>query len=224
MTVKQKRTVGIMILILLSLTMLMAFWFIGRPLLQFVEDPEQYRAWIQDKGFFAQLSLIGMMFFQSVIAIIPAEPLEICAGYAFGSWEGTFLCLAGLTLGSAVIFVLVRRFGIKLVEIFFPIEKIRSLSFLQESKKRNLLAFIVMFIPGTPKDLISYFAGLTDIRMGEWLVIATIARIPSILTSTVGGNALAEQKYIFAVIVFIVTAAISGIGIVVYNRLSKGKK
>ena len=64
--------------------------------------------------------------------------------------------MAGILIGSVVIFAFVRKFGIRLVEIFFPIEKINSLKFLKNTKSLNTTAFIVFFIPGTPKDLLTY--------------------------------------------------------------------
>ena len=36
--------------------------------------------------------------------------------------------------------------------------------------------------------------GLTTLRMRDWLWISLVARIPSIITSTIGGNALGEQN------------------------------
>ena len=206
------------------LVFLAAAWFIGRPMVRFVQEPELFRAWVDDHGVWGALTFLGMMFLQVVVAIIPGEPLEIGAGYAFGFWEGTALCLLGIFLGSAVVFLLVRRFGTHLVEAFFDKEKIRSLKFLQESKKRDLLIFLVMFIPGTPKDLLSYFAGLTDIKLGRWLLITTVARIPSVITSTVGGNAVGEQNYLFAILVFAGTLAVSGLGLLIYQRISRHRK
>lgn len=221
MTEKHKKIVSILSLIFFVVFMVVVFWFAGRPMIRFVEDPGQYRTWIDGKGVLAQLSFIAMVFFQVIIAIIPGEPLEICAGYAFGMLEGTLLCMIGIALGSAAIFILVRTLGVKLVEVFFSVEKIRSMRFLRDSRKRNALTFIVMLIPGTPKDLISYFAGLTDMKLHEWVAIVTIARIPSIVTSTLGGSALAEKNYLFAIIVFAVTAVISVSGILIYNKISR---
>lgn len=224
MTEKHKKIVSILSLAFFALFMVIVFWFVGRPMIQFVEDPGQFRTWVEGKGILGQISFVAMMFFQVIVAIIPGEPLEICAGYAFGTWTGTLLCMIGIALGSAVIFLLVRSLGVRLVEVFFPVEKIQSVRFLRDSKKRNTLAFIIMLIPGTPKDLISYFAGLTTMKLHEWLAITTIARIPSVVTSTIGGNALAEQNYLFAVIAFAVTAVISVIGIWVYNRIIRHKE
>ncbi len=221
---RHKRLLAGLSFLIFILLFLTVAWFIGRPMVRFVQKPELFREWVDAHGICGNLAFLGMMFLQVVIAVIPGEPLEIGAGYAFGFWEGTLLCMLGIFLGSAVVFLLVRRFGTHLVEVFFDKEKIRSLKFLQESKKRDLLIFFVMFIPGTPKDLLSYFAGLTDITLSRWLFISTIARLPSVITSTVGGNAVGEQNYLFAILIFAGTLAISALGLWIYQRISKHKR
>ena len=195
-------------------------YLVGKPMIEFVREPERFRAWVDSSGFISRVIFVGMVIFQLIIALIPGEPLEMGAGYAFGAWEGTILCIIGCVIGSALVFLFVRRFGVKLVEVFFPREKIRSLRFLQDSRRLNLLTFIVFFIPGTPKDLLSYFIGLTDMKLGTWLCITAVARIPSIVTSTVTGDALGLKDYQFALIAFGVTLALSLAGILVYRRLS----
>ncbi len=195
-------------------------YLVGKPMIEFVREPERFRAWVDSSGFVSRVIFVGMVIFQLIIALIPGEPLEMGAGYAFGAWEGTILCIIGCVIGSALVFLFVRRFGVKLVEVFFPREKIRSLRFLQDSRRLNLLTFIVFFIPGTPKDLLSYFIGLTDMKLGTWLLITAVARIPSIVTSTVTGDALGLKDYQFALIAFGVTLALSLAGILVYRRLS----
>lgn len=195
-------------------------YLVGKPMIEFVREPERFRAWVDSSGFVSRVIFVGMVIFQLIIALIPGEPLEMGAGYAFGAVEGTILCIIGCVIGSALVFLFVRRFGVKLVEVFFPREKIRSLRFLQDSRRLNLLTFIVFFIPGTPKDLLSYFIGLTDMKLGTWLCITAVARIPSIVTSTVTGDALGLKDYQFALIAFGVTLALSLLGILVYRRLS----
>lgn len=195
-------------------------YLVGKPMVDFVREPERFRAWVDSSGFMSRVIFVGMVVFQLVIALIPGEPLEMGAGYAFGAVEGTILCIIGCVIGSALVFLFVRRFGVKLVEVFFPREKICSLRFLQDSRRLDLLTFIVFFIPGTPKDLLSYFIGLTDMKLGTWLFITAVARIPSIVTSTVTGDALGLKDYQFALIAFGATLALSLVGILVYRRLS----
>lgn len=196
-------------------------WIVGKPLIHFASEPERFRAWVNANGFRARLAYMGMVIVQVIIAFIPGEPFEIAAGYAFGALEGTVLCLAASTAGSMLVFWLVRRIGVRLTEIFFPQEKLRSLRFLRHSPKRDYLYLLVFMIPGTPKDLLCYFAGLTDISVPVWLIICSLGRIPAIVTSTIGGSALSSKNYWFAVGVFALTFALSGLGLLAYNAICR---
>jgi len=218
---KQKKRIaaaGVAIFVLLSLFL---FWFVGRPMIRFARQPELFRQWVDARGLWGKAAYVGMVFLQVLVAIIPGEPLELCGGYAFGAFWGTVLCLLGAVLGSVAVFAFVRKFGQPLVEVFFPREKLESLRFLRSSPKRDALMWLIFTVPGTPKDLLCYFAGLTDLSWGKWLLIATVGRIPSILTSTIGGDALGVQNYQFAIITFAVTLVISGIGLLIYRAVCK---
>lgn len=196
-------------------------WFVGRPMIQFVSQPDQFRDWVDTHGVWGRLAFLGMMVFQVIIAIVPGEPLEIGAGYAFGVIEGTVLCLLGTLIGGVVIFLFVKKFGMRFVTLFVSEEKIHSLKFLQNTRRLHLVAFILFFIPGTPKDVLTYIVGLTPMKLPAWIFITTVARIPSVVTSTIGGNALGTQEYLFAVIVFVATAVISGLGVLAYQKITK---
>ena len=221
---KAKKILGITSIIVFLLLMLAVFYFIGRPLVRYIREPERFRGWVDSHGIMGRLAFICALILQVFFAIIPGEPFEIFAGYAFGIIEGTLLCMLGITFGSILVFLFVRHFGVKAVETFFPREKIDSLKFINNSRKLNILVFIVFLIPGTPKDLLCYFVGLTRMKLSTWILITTVARIPSIITSTIGGDALGLQNYVFAIIVFAATFVISGIGIFVYNRISRKKE
>lgn len=224
LTERQRKIMAIASVAIFLLLSLAVFWFIGKPLIKFVSEPEHFREWVDGKGIWGRLAFIGMVMLQVFIAIIPGEPLEIGAGYAFGALEGTLLCLLGTILGGVLVFSFVRRFGVHAVEVFFSREKINSLHFLQDSKKLNFLVFIVFLIPGTPKDVLSYCVGLTTMKMSTWLLISSIARIPSIITSTVGGNALGMGEHLFAVIVFAVTIVLSIGGLILYNKICHSER
>ena len=196
-------------------------WFAGRPLIRFMNQPELFRQWVDRQGFWAPAAFVGMVILQVVVAIIPGEPLEIAAGYAFGALEGTILCILGTWIGGLMVFLLVRRFGTRAVEVFFPLEKLNDLKFLKNEKKLTFWVFLVFFLPGTPKDVLCYFVGLTKLPLRTWILISAVARIPSIVTSTVGGDALGMQNYTFAALVFAATMAISGAGLLLYRGICR---
>lgn len=186
-------------------------------------DPEQFKGWLEQFGWIGRLILVGMMALQVLVALLPGEIIEVGAGVAYGPIEGMVLCLIGASIGTALIFWLVRRFGMSLVECLLPKEKIENLSFMKNEEKLNGLIFLIFFIPGTPKDVITYFAGLTPVKFTSFLLITTFARIPSVITSTLAGDKLIQQDFTSAFWIYAVTLAISAAGLVVYRKVMKKK-
>lgn len=221
MTDTQKKIVSIIGFAIFLIFSALVAWFIGKPLFRYVDEPEQFKNWVSGYGMWGWLVCIGMMVLQIVIAIIPGGALEIGAGYAFGIVPGSIICIIGSIIGCTLVFQFVRVFGVKLVEAFFSLDKIRSLKFLHDEKKRDVLAFIIFLIPGTPKDLLSYFMGLTDMSLSRWLLISTIARTPAIVVSVMGGDALGSRKYVMAIVVFVITVVISIAGMIFYKKLCR---
>lgn len=217
---KKKFIAGILMAVAVIIIALVCI-FVGIPLIKLAGKPQEFRDWVDSKGIWGPVLYVALVIFQILIAFIPGEPLEIVAGYAFGTFKGTVLCIAAASLGSIIVLFLVRKFGKALLEIYFDKEKIENLKFLQSSQKKIVVFMILFIVPGTPKDLLCYYGGLTDIPMPLLIFICTVCRLPSIITSTIGGNALGTGEYGFAIIVFAVTAVISAIGIYIYNRLSK---
>lgn len=224
LTKKQQKAVAGIAVGLFFLLSVFVVLFLGKPLVRSLSEPERFKAWLDGFGIWGRLCYTGLVALQVFFAVIPGEPFEIFAGYAFGAVEGTILNLAGAWIGGAIVFFFVRRFGVRAVEIFFSKEKIESLKFLHNSPKREAILFFLYTIPGTPKDLLCYYAGLTDIGTRRWLIFSLIGRLPSILSSTVGGHALSSKNYLAAIIVFAVTVAISGVGIWIYYRFCEKHK
>lgn len=221
LTEKQKKMLSAAAIIIFILLFAALAWFVGRPMIRFARQPEQFRSWVDGHGALGCAAYAAMVFLQVVVAIIPGEPLEIAGGYAFGAWWGTALCLIGAVLGSAAVFALVRHWGRPLAEVVFPKEKLDKLQFLHSSPKRTALLWLIFTAPGTPKDLLCYFAGLTDMKWRTWLLIATVGRLPSIVTSTVGGGALGDRNYTAAAIAFGVALAAAGVGYLVYRAVCR---
>ncbi len=190
---------------------------VGIPLAKYVSKPELFREWIDSLGILGDGAYVLLVILQVVVALIPGEPVEMLGGYAFGIWHGTVLYLLGAFIGSIIVFLLVKKFGKTAAQIFFSKEKIESLKILQTSPKRTLIFTVIFTIPGTPKDLLAYFAGLTDMKFSTWLIIAAFGRIPSAITSTISGSALGDGKYVSLIITLAVTLALSLIGLLVYK-------
>lgn len=207
------------IVVLLGVTGILYAVF-GRKILIIIENPPAFKAWINNFGAWGEVAFVAIRTAQTVFKFIPAEPLEVGSGYAFGIWGGLFLCMLGTELGSAIILLLSKKYGMRFVSRFTDPEKLKAFSFLQDNRKLRPLLFLIYFIPGAPKDLLTYFVAFTDIRLWEYLSITAVARIPSIITSTMCGAYFGEQNYLAAVLVYAVTLLISGMGMLVYRQIA----
>ena len=224
LTGKQQKTIGIIAISAALVLLVLVVIFVGIPLLRFIREPERFRLWVDERGFWGKLAFIGMVVMKVVVAVIPGEPFELAAGYAFGVWEGLFLCMTGITIGSMIVFSLVRRFGVSIIRVFFSQERIDGMKLLHTSKKGNIILSIVYIVPGTPKDFLNYCAGLTTIKLPTWLLVCSIGRIPSIITSTISGDAFVQKRYLFGIMIYVITFVIGLIGVLVYNKVTKSSK
>ena len=92
-----------------------------------------------------------------------------------------------------------------------------------DEKKLELIAFILLMIPGTPKDVLTYMVSLTDIKPARFYFIATFARVPSVVSSTLMGATLSRGKPVMTIIIFLITAAIGVTGIFFNNYITSKK-
>lgn len=199
----------------------MLYITLGRSLTAFVSDKESFKIWLDGyKGLGAVIFVI-IRAFQTVIKIIPAEPLEIASGYIFGTWGGLALCSLGSLIGTLIIIMLSRWLGVKFVHTFVNEEKLNELSIIKDRKNQRLFLAIFYLIPSTPKDFMTYAAGSLNINIGEFLIISTLARIPSIITSTICGSQISKHNITAAALVFTGTAIVSVICGIIYKRYKK---
>lgn len=193
----------------------------GPELWGFFADGDAVRAWADAQGPLAPVAMGALVVAQIVIAVLPGEPVELAAGYLFGFWEGTAVCLAGGMVGTLVITVLVRALGMRVVRAFFSAEQLEGVSWLRDSARFELLMFVVFLIPGTPKDILTYVAGLTSCCWWRIAAIATVGRIPSVVTSTLAAGFASRGDWVAAGVTLAATLALVGAGAAAYAAVRR---
>lgn len=212
---KNKKTIFIAIICMVFMGVVCLLLY--EPMMNFLKDPEALKKHLESYGIFGGFILVLVMTLQVVFVFLPGEIVEVLAGFIYGPMEGMLLCLLGAALGSTIIYMFVRKLGIKFIDKLLGKGKLEEVSFLRNNDKLDVLIFIIFFIPGTPKDIITYFIPLTDMKLSKFLIITSIARIPSVISSTIGGNALGLAQYEFTIFVFTITGIFSLIGLYFYK-------
>lgn len=117
-----------------------------------------------------------------------------------------------------MIVFLSKTFGQAFISAFVNEEQFKQLKIISNSDNQNLFLWIFYLVPGTPKDIFTYIVSATDINLVRFFAITTIARIPSIITSTICGNELMNNNIKTAATVFVLTAVVSGICAIIYKK------
>lgn len=188
-------------------------------LLAWLADARAVRAFVSEHAFVSRLAMLGINIVQVLLAFLPGEPVELASGYAFGFWEGTALCLVASGLATSMIYWATRRWGWKLVGLLFDRSLLDRFSWLKSAKRLELIMFIVFLIPGTPKDFLTYFAGLTNMRFLPVVLIATFGRIPSLVTSTIAASAVGSGNWPLVACTLVASAFLLAVGGLMYRRL-----
>lgn len=165
------------------------------------------------------LIYIAAQIVQIIICIIPGQALQIAAGYLYGFWIGLVLSIIGATLGSIAVFYLARLLGHDAMQILFGERKINEMLGNLNSKKGMLLVFIIFLIPGIPKDLCTYAAGLSELRLKPFLIVSIIARSPGMMCSLAIGRQVMNGNYTSAIVIAVIVAILFLFGLLFRNKV-----
>ncbi|MFQ3619526.1 MAG: TVP38/TMEM64 family protein [Spirochaetales bacterium] len=158
-------------------------------------SPQGLRCYVRGWGWYGPLIFIGLQVLQVVVFIIPGEITQLAGGYLFGFWVGLLYSLIGIALGSSFNFSVARVLGKPLVLRIFGPKKIEKFAHLMESSKAKRVLFLLFLLPGFPKDLLCYVAGLGSYRFPYFLLLSTLGRLPGLIISSYLGDAAALQAW-----------------------------
>ena len=181
------------------------------------ENRLHFQQFISDFGIKGILIMVFLQILQVFIAFIPGEIIELLAGFIYGTWGGLIICLIGNAIGSFLIYATVKFFAnkytIKLQD------KFKTYSFLNNKKKVALYLFVIYLIPGLPKDIITYLIPFLPITFHIFIITTSIARIPSIISSTYSSKSILDNNYTIAIILFVIFSILAIIGFIFKNNI-----
>lgn len=223
---KKSKTIKLIIFITVIL-ILIGFTIYLFPIVKSLFNPEGrevFKVQIQESGVKGALMLLGLELAQILMPIIPGEPIEILAGMCYGTLGGLIFITISVLLITTFIFFMVRKFGRDFLYTMISkekIEKIENSKLFRNPKKIEYIMLILFFIPGTPKDLLTYIAGILPINPLRFILISTLARFPSTISSTLVGSTLVEGNWYVGIAMYVIIFAIVGIIMLLAKKFDK---
>lgn len=208
---------------------LLLFIIIGIPLyvyffkMDFVQQfssLEQVNAFFREYRRHSVLACLFAQIIQIIICFIPGQWIQLASGYAFGFWFGLLISLAGAAIGSVITYYLAKVLGQDAMHLVFGEEKINSFVRKLNSKKAIGLVFAFYLIPGVPKDLVAYAAGISNMKLKPFLIVSMIGRTPGMIGSLLIGKQLEVGDYTTAIVIAVVAVILFVLGIIFRNKLT----
>lgn len=141
--------------------------------------PEGFRAWVEGFGAWGPVVFLVAQAVQVILVPIPGALFPPVGALAFGPWLALGLSLAGMALGSAVVFLVARRWGRPLAARLVGADRIQRYENLMTARG-GILLWMVFLLPLLPDDALCALAGISGISLRRFMVIATVGRLPAV--------------------------------------------
>ena len=152
------------------------------------------------------LVLIVLQAIQIIICILPGQPIQLASSYMYGYC----ISIIGAIIGCLITYRLAHFLGVDAMHIIFGEEKVQNYMKKLNSGKALTIVFLIYLVPGIPKDLMSYIAGISNIELKPFLLVSTLGRSPGILGSLLIGYFWARKNYIGIGIVAVIMLLLFG--------------
>ena len=174
---------------------------------------------MHEAGPLGVLILLGLQLLQVIVAFIPGEVVQVAAGMLYGPFGGTAVILLGVVIASTVVFQLVHVLGAPFVRAMVSDSFLEKFREFEKSGKLTVIVFILFLIPGLPKDVFTYIVGLTDMKLGTFLLVSTLGRVPGVFVSSYAASSIMEGDYVTSIVMFAVLAVLAGLGILFRDKI-----
>lgn len=163
---------------------------------------------------------IGAQIAQIVICIIPGQWLQFAAGYMYGFWLGFLFSIIGAAAGSIITYYLAKLLGRDAMHLIFGEAKINDIIHKLNSKKAIIVVFLIFLIPGVPKDLCNYAAGISEMKLKPFLIVSLVGRSPGMMGSLLIGRQVEAGNYTGAIVIAVIAFLLCIIGIIMRKKLT----
>ena len=142
----------------------------------FFSSPQVIVKKVEKFGVFGPIIFILLQIVQVVLPIIPGGASCLAGVLLFGSIWGFIYNYVGMIIGSTIVFLLARKYGIRFVKKICDEEKVDKYVGYIRKKKFEKIFIICILLPGFPDDLLCYVAGVSKLTLKRFLIILLLAK------------------------------------------------
>jgi uncharacterized membrane protein YdjX (TVP38/TMEM64 family) len=164
---------------------------------------DELRDTLNDFGVRGYITTSILSMLQVVLTVLPAEPIQVLAGIAFGMPLGIACCLLGIALGNTIVFVLYKVFGDK-VRKYFMRKLCLNYERAATSKRVMLIIFALYLLPAIPYGAICLLAASAGMKYRRYITVTLLGSLPSIAIGVGIGHIAVAVSWVISISVFAV--------------------
>ena len=140
--------------------------------------------------------LVLLQVIQILICFLPGQPIQFASSYLYGILGGLLISVVGAVLGTTITYFLADFLGRDFIHLIFGKDQVEHSMRRLNSRRAYGIIFLIYLIPGIPKDLMSYVAGISDIEWKPFLALSTLGRLPAVMVSLTFGYFIGKRNYL----------------------------
>jgi uncharacterized membrane protein YdjX (TVP38/TMEM64 family) len=173
-------------------------------------DIAPLREYLLGFGWWAPVISTLLQILTSILAPLPSFVLAFVNAMLFGLWWGALLTWTTALLAAAICFAMARSLGRPVVERFVPGGALESMDGF--FARHGVLAVLVArLIPFVNPDVLSYAAGLTNLRWRLFMLSIAAGSVPStLLYSYLGSRGITSVGWLLIPLVVLGLLTLAG--------------
>lgn len=157
---------------------------------------------LHDMGMRGYITVSVLAMLQVILTFLPAEPVQVLAGLAFGFPAGLLLCSIGVVAGNTVIFFLFKKYSYGLrayldKKFEFDLDEYIPL------RRLTVIIFVLYFLPAIPYGIICLFAAMMGMKFPRYIITTVLGSIPSIMIGVGLGHVAMHSSALVSVFVLL---------------------
>ncbi len=176
MVKSDKKLKRIMTITTVIVTIFLVAFIIYAIKMNLLTSPEILVNKIKKYGIIGPIIFLLLQIIQVVFPVIPGGASCLAGTLAFGPIEGFIYNYIGLTLGSAIAYMLSKSFGLPLIKKLFKEETVEKYLKYIRTQTFEKVFFWGILLPGAPDDLLCYIAGISNLTFKRFLIIILIGK------------------------------------------------
>ncbi len=151
------------------------------------KDPNKIKHIIMSYGEYSVIAFGVLQVIQVIAFFIPGEIVQIAGGYIYGTAWGGIISLAGITIGTIIVYSISHIYGRPLVNKIISKKDLKFFNKILNLGSIKFVVFLLYLIPGIPKDVLAYICGISIISFKDFILYSTLGRLPGIFISSYFG-------------------------------------